>query len=258
MHHIQPNFQIITAAILSVTLACSAEALPLTNGPDFVGIHANDSTTETLALGGTHFLGLKTSNSGPSISGDNQDRNDIYSNVSILKETANQEWKNIVSGPPICGDMLLSHARSLQKDPNLYLDSAILKHTMPDTFAILSKDFDQNNQELVLAQRDHLIQSLEPVIFCPLFHPLLESGDRNVAVGHQYIDIGNSLTLNAGEPSQFAYSQAAGMTLEVLQPNLAESTAVPEPGALSLIGIGLLGITWFVRRRQPSRRHTRT
>jgi len=289
MGHTEPNLQAIAAAILATALTASAEALPLANGSHFVGIHADKGAIETPTFGGADFSNPEARVSEYGFAGDASGADDTSSNGSTPIVSAHQEREFIARESPLCGNMLITHAYSMEEYLDILEITTDLADTKVNTFGILTSNFvnqdhkidlglefenknesfylthipttqkeaeTENNQAVVFTQRDNRIDFPEPLGFCPFFHPLSGSSDGDGAFEDIYIDIGVSLASNPEESFQFNVDQADGATLEAAQTMLAQTTAIPEPGILSIIGIGLLGITWIVRRRQPSRRNT--
>jgi len=278
MDHTRPTLQTITVALFTTTLAYAAEALPLASGSDFVGFHASDDTIDMSALAETDFLGLETSAFEHGLAGKDPKTNNKSNHENIPIDDSNKDKKIVVSGSPFCGDMLFAHAYSMQHDREPREIGITLEDAKADTFGMFSSARAGSNQEINLGKEssstNDLIEFPSPVVFCPFYRPSFGSRDGDNAVVDEFINIGISHALSPDEPFQFTSDQASGVAPDALQSALAEATAVtkatagtkatavakvtavPEPGILSLIGVGLLGMTWFVRRHQRSRRRT--
>lgn len=282
----KPNFQTLAVALLTTTLTYAAEALPLASGSHSAGIHTNNNAIDTPAFGEADFLKSKTSISKRTFTDNNKEGDNTPDDVNSFDKNAHTEKNVIISGSPICGNVLFSHVQSMEKEQELLEIDASLEDLPASSFDAffsifahppqqidLVIDFESTNklldsnydasiqaenkhQDNVFTQQNHLIEFPEPVGFCPFVHSLFRSGDENVTIEDEYANMGLSLALSPEDSFQFTFDQFAGAAPEAIQPALAEATAVPEPGILSIIGIGLLGIAWLVRRRQLSRCRT--
>ena len=284
------KIQAVSAAIFAAILAPSAQAIPLSNGSLFVDIRDDNGAIDILTFGGSDFYNPGTPVSGYGFAGDVSGTNDTSGGGSApVSSVIGGGGSVVVNGSSSGSEIVFSRAYSIVSGLDVLRTTTSLVNTTINTFDFFFGDFfdpDQgidlglgfatkndifslggvpvgqattsadSNTVVIGSLQDSLLNFPEPVGFCSFAPPLSGGNDGNGALEDKCVGIGISLTLNPGESFQFTFDQAFGTTPEAAQTAFLQANVVPEPGILSLIGLGLMGTGLMLRRRQSASSHS--